>query len=163
MKTYLRNCFLLVLPALVWNIFLTSRLPQRWFAPQVFDNIPGWLAVAENILRLLVFFLPLLMPLQIKTRLQKTGLALYFLGLALYFASWLALIYAPDSAWSSSLVGLLGPAYTPLVWLVGIGLVSSTLYLPLPYQPAYYIALSAAFITVHCTHACIAFLRAMQA
>ena len=62
MKTYLLNCFLLVLPALAWNIFLTSRLPQRWFAPQVFDDVPGWLLGLENILRLLVFFLPLLMP-----------------------------------------------------------------------------------------------------
>jgi hypothetical protein len=44
----------------------------------------------------------------------------------IYFASWLPLIYARETAWSKSAAGLLAPAYTPLIWLAGIALVGGS-------------------------------------
>lgn len=45
---------------------------------------------------------------------------MYALGVLVYSASWLPLIYASDAAWSNGAAGLLAPAYTLLIWLTGI-------------------------------------------
>ena len=51
---------------------------------------------------------------------------MYALGVLVYFASWLPLIYSSAAAWSKSAAGLLAPAYTPLIWLAGIALVGGS-------------------------------------
>ena len=51
---------------------------------------------------------------------------MYALGVLVYFASWLPLIYASDAAWSKSAAGLLAPAYTPLICLTGIALIGGS-------------------------------------
>jgi len=73
-----------------------------------------------------VFVWPLLLPLGWQDRRSRAGLALYGLGLLIYFASWLPLIYRPEAAWSTSAAGLLAPAYTPLIWLAGIAVVGGS-------------------------------------
>ena len=70
--------------------------------------------------------LAVFMPLRISTQRQKTGLVIYIVGAILYILSWVPLILFPQSAWSTSLIGFSAMAYTPLVWLIGIGLVYDT-------------------------------------
>jgi hypothetical protein len=74
-----------------------------------------------------------------------------------YFASWLALMLSPGSAWSTSPMGFLAPTYTPLVWAIGIALVGDNLHWRMPYRSWVYIALAVAFTICHVTHAVIVF------
>jgi hypothetical protein len=101
------------------------------------------------------------MPLRITTGTQTLGMGLYLAGTLLYFLSWLALISFPHSAWSTSAAGFLAPAYTPLIWLIGIGLIGSSLYFTAPYHPWMYLALSAIFIAFHLTHTLTIYLRTL--
>jgi len=153
LMNYLLNCMLLLLPIMAWNGIFFSKLPWA-YSSEVFDkNIPVFLSNGENIFRLFVFFLPLLMPLKIETQSQRLGLWLYILGTATYFISWLVQIYFPQSPWSLSVFGFLAPAYTPLIWLTGIGLIGNTLYFSSPYQSWMYILLSVTFVGFHMSHA----------
>src|SRR5512141_3084141 len=149
---YLLNCMLLLLPIMAWNVILANKLP-RLYSPDVFEkDIPAFIIHGENIFRLIIFILPLLMPMRIETSTQKIGLALYIAGTAIYFISWLAQMYFPQSAWSLSAFGSLAPAYTPLIWLIGIGLIGSTLYFASPYRSWMYITLSILFVAFHLSH-----------
>ena len=66
-RTYASNCFMLVIPVLLWNVLFLTSLPQGYSRE----------------------FWPLFMPLTIKTGRQKFGVAVYLAGLVIYFASWM--------------------------------------------------------------------------
>jgi hypothetical protein len=102
------------------------------------------------------------MPIRTETPIQKIGLTLYFTGTIIYFLSWLAQMYIPQSTWSLSLFGSLAPAYTPLIWLIGIGLIGSSLYFASPYRSWMYITLSIIFIAFHLSHTFIAYQRSLS-
>ena len=149
---YWLSCILLTIPPLVFNIIFADNLPKA-FGPDIFDkDIPALIAFPENILRAFVFIFPLFMPLKIKTKRQKTGLILYLLGISIYFLSWILLIFSPESIWSISLFGFLAPAYTPLIWLFGIGLIGNSLYFPISYKWWYYLLGVIAFLIFHISH-----------
>ncbi len=76
-----------------------------------------------------------------------------------YIAAWVMMVYFPQSAWSVSLVGSTATAWTPLLWLVGIGLVGGSFYFPVPYKPWMYILPSAIFIASHFSHALLVTMR----
>lgn len=154
MKKYLINCFILALPVLAWNLVLTDKLPAIFQ-----ENIPTWIMLGEHISRSLLFMVMLLLPLQITTRLQKRGLLIYITGIALYFASWLMLIYYPNSSWSCSLTGFLAPAYTPLIWLTGIVMISGRPLVHLPYLKQSYLIIVMVFTIFHCGHTYLVFSR----
>ena len=136
-----------------------TSLP-RGYSRELFEiDIPPIIGTTENILRIIVFFLPLLMQLAIKIASQKIGLGIYLAGLTIYFLSWIMQIHYPYSTWSSSLFGFMAPAYTTIIWLVGIGLIGNKLFIKIPYKPIIYIAISAVFVFVHTTHAYIVYLR----
>ncbi len=156
---YASNCFILVIPILLWNVLLANSLPRGYSRTFFEKDIPLIIDTTENILRIIVFSLPLLMPLTIKINSQKIGLGIYLMGLAIYFLSWIMQIYYPDSNWSSSLFGFLAPAYTTIIWFIGIGLIGNKLFIKIPYKPIIYIAISAVFVVVHTTHAYIVYLR----
>lgn len=158
-KKYLLNCFLLTLPIMAWNMLLTNRLPEA-FQPDIFwKDIPAFLTWGENISRALVFMFTLLMPLRIVTHVQKSGLILYVAGTIIYFASWLVLIYLPDSAWSNSILGFMAPAYTPLLWLLGIGLIGDSFYFNWPYRRWYFMLISIVFLSFHNYHTMLVYFR----
>lgn len=155
---YVLSCGWLMLPVLVWNLALGSQLP-RALQPEIFwRDIPLPLAWAENTLRLAVSVLPFLMRLPSRP-LPKLGIALYGLGLSTYAASWVLLIWRPGSAWSQSLVGFTAPAYTPLLWLLGIAVLGRRLYPNIPYRPWVYATLSVLFVAAHLAHAVLVFTR----
>jgi hypothetical protein len=144
---------------MAWNWFLADKLP-RAYAAEIFDhNIPSFIVNGENIFRAIVFILPLLMPLRIETPTQKLGLWLNISGTLVYFLSWLAQIYFPQSAWSLSAFGFLAPAYTPLIWLTGIGLIGNTFHFQSSYRSWMYIATAVIFIGFHLAHTTTVYLR----
>jgi hypothetical protein len=104
---------------------------------------PTWLLFAENITRIFVFAFPLFLPMQVKDRLSKTGLIVYLAGTMIYFAAWIPLILAPDSAWSQSAIGLLAPRMTPFLPFLGIALIGHSFL---------YVCLSVIFIILHTWH-----------
>ena len=158
-KKYSLNCFLLTFPILVWNIVLTNKLPKD-FQPEIFwKDIPAYLTYGENISRTVVFILTLLMPISISTIIQKKGLFLYLGGTIVYFASWLGLIYFPNSGWSNNVFGFMAPAYTPLLWLTGIGLIGNSLYFNLPYRRWFFISTSFIFLIFHNFHTITIYFR----
>jgi hypothetical protein len=158
-KKYFINCFLLTLPIMVWNILLTKKLPKEFQAEIFWKDLPVFLAYGENISRIVVFILTLLMPLYISTSTSKKGLILYVVGTILYFASWLILIYLPDIKWSNSVLGFMAPAYTPILWLTGIGLIGNSFYFNLPFRRWIFISTSLIFLSFHNFHAFTIYLR----
>lgn len=143
MKLELRllNGFLLLLPLLAWNLAFGSYLTLEAVISDA--HSPKWLLMAENITRILVFALPLFLPLDFKGVRNKTGLAVYGLGTLIYFASWLLLLLAPASVWSQSAAGLLAPRLTPFIPFLGIAVVCNAW----PYG-----VISAVFILFHTWH-----------
>jgi hypothetical protein len=156
-KEYLHNYFLLLIPVFLWNIILIDYLPES-YSPDIFwKNIPKIIGYSENILRIIVFVFPIVMILSLKTRLQKIGFAIYFVGLILYFLSWVVIIIYPESTWSQSLIGFTAPAFLTIIWFVGIGLIGNKAFFKFPYLSLIYICLSMLFVIFHTTHAYIVF------
>lgn len=161
-KKYILNCFLLLLPVMLWNILLTNKLPHEFQAAIFWKDIPVFISYGENLSRFLIFGLTFLMPLKIETNRQRKALILYVTGLLLYFSSWLLLINFPQSAWKSNLLGFMAPAYTPLFWLMGIGLIGNSFYFKLPYKKWYFLISSMVFLLFHNLHAYIVFSRVYE-
>lgn len=158
-KKYLLNCFLLLIPILSWNIFLTPHLPEK-FSPNIFwEDIPTWISIGENSFRIAIMIIPAFLILSIKETIERIGFSLYLLGTSIYFLSWLILIVYPASNWSQSIWGFMAPAYTPIVWLIGIGLMGNKSFLPIKNTTAIYTLLSTLFIFFHSMHAYIVYER----
>jgi hypothetical protein len=140
----LLNAFLLILPLLAWNIVLGPKITDGRITSDA--HSPKWLLAAENLTRILVFALPLLIPLggaNWQFALPKSGWVVYVAGTLVYFASWLPLLLAPGSAWSDSPAGLLAPRLTPYLSFLGIALLGGSWS---------YAGLSALFIFFHTWH-----------
>ncbi len=135
------NCLWLMLPLLAWNLVYSPKITD----PRITSDAhsPAWLLVAENVIRIILFILPLLLPLQVKEPLSKAGLIIYMIGALIYFATWLPFLFAHDSAWSNSTLGLLAPRLTPLLPFLGIAMIASSLA---------YGVLAAAFVFLHTWH-----------
>ena len=157
---YIMNSFLLVIPALVVDLLWASRLPAEWQFDAFWRDIPPFLAYGERISSLAVNILPVFMPLHVTTARQRRGLAVYVAGMLAYISAWAMMVYFPQSAWSMSLIGSTATAWTPLLWLVGIGLAGDSFYFSFPYKPRYYILPSVIFIAFHFSHALLVYLRA---
>jgi hypothetical protein len=136
-----RNCLWLMLPLLLWNLFLGPKITDARITSDA--HSPAWLLIAENITRIVVFALPLLLPLQLKDTLSKAGFAVYIAGTLIYFASWLPFLLAPGSAWSNSTPGLLAPRLTPFLSFLGIAIIASSW----PYG-----VLAGVFVLLHTWH-----------
>lgn len=153
MKKYLQSCFLLLIPIFAWNFAFTQILPEAYASPEIWDKIPASLSLTENILRVIVFLLPLLFSLSIQSKGQKNGFLLYIAGVLIYFFSWIIQIYLPGSSWSNSMLGFMAPAYTPLLWLVGIGMIGKKSFVKISRLQSYYFIAVILFVAVHSFHA----------
>lgn len=156
-RRYVLTCGLLLVPILVWNVTLAGRLPPAIADPEIWGAIPRPLAWAENAVRIVVFAMPFLMPLQVSSRRQQRGLALFVVGTVVYFASWIALIAWPQSAWANSEAGFLAPAYTPVLWLAGVALLGQEFSWGGRYRSWMYAVPSVLFLAVHLTHAALVY------
>jgi hypothetical protein len=157
------SAFLLLLPVLVFNLVFARHLPPAFQSDVFWKDVPWLISVPENGLRIAVLvLLPLLMQLdRAPSRRRLAGQVLYAFGLVVYCSSWVALIAAPESAWSTSTIGFLAPAWTTVFWFVGLGLWSSeTLVLrSVPFRRWIFFAGVAGFLTAHCGHAALIALR----
>lgn len=135
------NCLWLIVPLLIWNLAYGPKITD----PRITSDAhsPSWLLIAENMTRIMVFALPLLLPLQFKEPLNKAGWLIYIVGTLIYFASWLPFLFAPGSAWSNSTLGLLAPRLTPFLPFLGIALIGHSW----PYG-----IFAAVFIAIHTWH-----------
>ena len=156
---YLINCFLLITPALILNLFWATRLPPMWQFESFWKDIPPILAYGERISSIVINILPVFMPLRVSTKRQRIGFMIYIMGALTYLLAWVLMVYFPSSLWSTSLVGATATAWTSLLWLIGIGLVGDSLYLPIPYRSWIYISLSVIFAVFHTLHAVFVYLR----
>lgn len=158
-KNYFMNCFILVLPILIWNISLTDKLPVNYQQDVFSRGIPAYITLGENVTRIVIFSLAFLMPLNLRSDRQRLGLCIYVIGLLLYFASWSILIIFPNNTWSESMLGFSAPAYTPAIWLLGICLIGDSFYFSLPFRRWPFIALSVAFLAFHISHTILVYNR----
>ncbi len=154
---YLSTCFLLLIPIFIWNLVFIDYLPIGYSKNIFWEDIPLLIKYSENISRVIVLALPTIMVLSLKTKLQKIGFFIYCIGLVLYFLSWIVMIVCPNCNWSESLIGFMAPAYTTIIWFVGIGLIGNQSFLKIKYLPALYISLSVFFVIIHSLHAYIVF------
>lgn len=116
------NCFWLILPLLAWNLLFGAKITQDQITSDA--HSPAWLLGLENVFRLATFILPLCLSMKWDGRQGKIGMTIYMIGTLIYFASWLPLMYAPQGAWSQSIMGLFAPRLTPLVALLGVALIA---------------------------------------
>ena len=135
------NCFWLLVPLLIWNIALGSKITLDAVLSDA--NSPAWLLFTENVTRILVFIFPILLPFRVQDNLSKTGLGIYLVGTLIYFATWIPLILAPGSAWSQSPAGLLAPRLTPFLPFLGIAQIGHSVT---------YAGISIVFILLHTWH-----------
>lgn len=140
------NCLWFLLPVLLWNIIFTARLTQKGF--QEDDRVPKWLQTVENILRFAAFLFPILLPINLISTLNMTGLALTIGGMTVYFMAWIPLMNAPKSRWSKSRPGILAPHLTPLLFFTGIAMIGESLV---------YAGVCVLFIAFHTLHGMYSF------
>lgn len=152
LQRYLWSCGLLLLLVFAWNAALTPYLPVAWASGNFWRDIPPTLAFVENASRIFVAALPFLMPLDLGSRLQLRALALFGIGLALYFASWTPILLAPSSLWSTSPWGFLAPAYTPAICLAALALLGRQLFCGAWYRWWMYLVPVTMFIAAHVSH-----------
>ncbi|UCC77216.1 MAG: hypothetical protein JSW37_02300 [Anaerolineales bacterium] len=139
------NCFLLIIPVLLWNALFSSKLPEGYFSDA---RVPRVIVNLEKTLRLLVLGFPILLPLQVEHSYGKAGLAIYVVGVVSYGASWVMQMYNRETRWSQSAIGILAPAYTPLIWMAGIALIG---------RSGVYALLAVVFTFIHTWHKVMVF------
>jgi len=158
-RKYFLNCFLLLIPIIIWNITLIDYLPIGYNS-DIFDkDIPKFVSYIENFIRFLLFALPIFMILSLKSRLQKIGFLTYLIGLILYFSSWHIMIIMPESNWSQGIIGFMAPAYTTIIFFVGIALIGNKAFFKFPHLSLIYICMSILFVISHSVHAYLVFMR----
>lgn len=135
------NCIYLTIPLLAWNLIFGPKIIDARITSD--EHSPKWLLMTENILRIIVFTLPVLIPLHLDDPIRNFGLVVYVAGTLVYFASWLPLILVPPSAWSNSAAGLMAPRITPLLSFLGIAFIGESWL---------YGILCAIFIALHILH-----------
>jgi hypothetical protein len=154
------NAILLTLPPLLFSFAFWGSLPAAFSFNNFWKDIPPALVLGGNLTQVFVFAFPVLMRAGLSSPRQRLGLKVYGVGLAAYYASYFAQIAFPDSVWSTSALGFVAPAYTPLLWLAGIAMVADRLYVRrIPYRWWFYLGGSLAFVAFHVAHALLVFSR----
>ena len=157
-QKYVWSCIWLILPPML-ILASVSPLPGVYRTDVFWKDIPPWVGFGENLTRTIVVALPVLMPLSIASRRQRIGWALYVLGLGMYWAAWRSPVCFAGGAWAAHPVRFMAPAWTPAIWLTGIGLIADRFYFSSPYHPWMYMAVSLIFLLFHNLHAWIVWAR----
>jgi len=118
----LTNIYWYLIPILLFNVFFAPKLTTVGYL--VTPNDIGILKYVELVLRISIWALPLLIFVDYNNPKFKFYLIYFILGVLLYFASWLLIIYFPTSPVTLSWWIQLGPAYLPVIWLISLALMS---------------------------------------
>jgi hypothetical protein len=93
----IKNGIWLTFPPLLFSLSLMSLIPTALTPAQFNRGIPDLLLNVESIGRILVFAMPAFFSIGISTKTQKRGLALYSVGVTLYYLSYGTQNFSPDS------------------------------------------------------------------
>jgi hypothetical protein len=151
-RLLLRNGALLIISPMIISFGLWGALPPAYSSDLFWKDIPRWLGLFENIFRVVVLSLPGILYFGKTETGQPLGWRLYIGGLVAYLASYVAQIVYPDSAWSQSVMGFTAPAWSPLFWFAGIGLVCARSWLAIPWHRAIYFSCACIFLIFHVGH-----------
>ena len=149
-----RLCFWLWVPPLGASLSLWGQLPPA-YQPDYFDLwVPPVLGFAETILKLAAIVISTLLVAGLSQPRQRLGLGIYLAGVAIYLASYLSQILAPDGAWAQSFLGFTAPAFTPAIWIAGIGLmVNNGIGLPTRWLQIVFWVCATGFMMTHIINA----------
>lgn len=145
---WVQNRFWLFVPVLLLDSLLVGNLPPPLTPGIAGPDVPWWLAVSENVLRVVVIGTTLLMPLSLRAPGTRTALTVYAFGLVSYIAAWAAVVWAPTSPWSTSVVGFTALAWTSILFLTGMGIRSTVRFVP-GYRPWMYLSAAVLFTAAH--------------
>ena len=161
-KVILRNGGLLVIPVLAISIGLWEFLPEVYGPKEFSREIPTWLALAENLFRIIIFSVPAILFFSNDEIKNKWEWFLYTFGIAIYTCSYLFQILYPNSNWSTSYLGFTAPAWTTIFWLYGIGLIYSHSWLLPSWHRAIYIVAATLFVLLHMAHTTLVYVRVLN-
>lgn len=150
------NCFLLIIPILIWNFIHSKKLCGYHKRNIFWKDIPKSIMIPESFFRIVIMLHPLFMPISYTNHWNLVGFLLYSIGVILYFFSWIPLMKNHESKFSKSFIGFNAPAYTPIIWLLGIAMIGNMEYGPVN---IFYFASSIAFILFHSMHSILVFKR----
>ena len=94
-QRYALTCGLLLVPASLWNLALTERLPPSFAPAEFWRDIPAPLLWTENTLRVRIFTQPFLMPIYLVAPGTKPAIFVFAMVTLAYFASWLTPLLFP--------------------------------------------------------------------
>ena len=160
---FLYNGAILIIPVLLITFGLWKYLPAPYSQENFSRSAPHSLELFEDILRILIFVIPVFLLYEIRKEAQNWGWYLYAIGLALYTCSYLAQILFSSSDWSTSLIGFTAPAWTPIFWLYGIAIVCNNSWLFTWWRGYFYIIVATLFVILHTYHAFLAYSKLMHA
>jgi len=160
----LRSGIWLWLPPLVASFAFWPNLGPS-YQPDIFwHDIPSVLGIVENTSRFGVITFSALLLMSWRTHSERTGWIIYTVGFALYALCQWAIVLGPTGWWATSAFGFLAPAYTPIIFVVGIGLIGSK---PITSQLMWvrwlFWPTAVVFLFSHNTHALMVFLRTVAA
>jgi len=147
----LSNGYIPLIPILLWNLVLTSKLPSPYNTDDFDKNISKIVILLEQGFRLIIFLFPLVIRLEIQTGIGTAGLILYIVGSLTYYISWLLLILMPKKVCKNALL-FVAPAFTPLLWLTGIVMMSDSFYFNIFYSKLFYLGPVILFTILHTYH-----------
>ena len=130
------NCFLLLIPILLWNLIFTPKLPEKY---SVKDS-ERWIEITENIFRFACFGYTVFMPIYYDHTYFTMGIIIYISGMIIYFTAWIVIIKLPNKTINKYKLLYLGPAITPIIWLTGISIIGKSII---------FFSISTLFIFVH--------------
>jgi hypothetical protein len=136
-----------------------SELPRPYVEDAFWAVVPACVSVPEDALRITTLALAALLPFGVDTPRQRRGVLVYLLGVCLYAGSYGAQILFPEASWSQSAIGFLAPVWTPLLWLVGIALMTSEPHSPRWFRSSHFVIVAAAFVAFYVAHAATLFVR----
>lgn len=157
---YLRSCIWFWVPPLLVSFSFWPNLSAA-YQPEIFwRDIPQALGWVENVSRFAVIGLSAIMLIEWRTSTQKLGFAIYVIGLALYILCQWAIVAAPDGVWATSFFGFLAPAYTPAIWIVGIGMIGQrAIDARIAWRNVVFFGFAGLFLVAHNVHAWLVFSR----
>jgi hypothetical protein len=143
-NNYKNNCFLFFIPVIIFNIIFTKYLPEHYL-----KNINHPIVTIETIARIMTIAFSVLMAIKLDNKIGKIGLIIYIIGILIYFCSYFIVIKVPEILLHNSLIVLLAPYWTSILWLIGIGLLGNQLFINIPYHYTGYIIISIIFTIMH--------------
>jgi len=144
---YINNCFLFFIPILLFNILFFKKLPSHYL-----KNISHPIIIIETITRIITIAFSIIMAVNIQDKTGKIGLIIYIIGIIIYFTSYFIEIYFPNTLFGDTIIFILAPYWTSVIWLIGIGLLGNRLFVNIPYHFTVYLIISIIFATIHTIH-----------